>query len=239
MTDNARTDANPEATPRPPAGRGADVVERTVVGLGYEWVDTERTAAGLMRVTIDRLPGDERGEFVTVDDCERVTRQLQHVLEVEGLPYERLEVSSPGLDRVLKKDADYARFVGQEVSVSLKQTFAGRRKYRGVLQPQPKVGGVQAGWRLIFKDERDVEQALDFRLGEVKEARLVPVLDFKGRRFQVASDDVGDEALESDAQGAALQEGAALPMGFSPGSGAAQGFSVGADTADVDGGEVR
>jgi ribosome maturation factor RimP len=239
MTDNARTDADPQAMP--PAGGRGNVVERTVVGLGYEWVDTERTAAGLMRVTIDRLPGDERGEFVTVDDCERVTRQLQHVLEVEGQPYERLEVSSPGLDRVLKKDADYARFVGQEVSVSLKLTFAGRRKYRGVLQPQPKVGGVQSGWRLVFKGERDVEQALDFRLGEVKEARLVPVLDFKGRRFQADTDALPlDEAVEGEAQGSTLQDSAAaLPLGFSPGSGAAQGFSVGADTADVDGGEVR
>jgi ribosome maturation factor RimP len=239
MTDNALNDSSIQAAPT--AARG-DVVERTVTGLGYEWVDTERTAAGLMRVTIDRLPGDPRGEFIMVDDCERVTRQLQHVLEVEGLPYERLEVSSPGLDRVLKKEADYARFVGQEISVSLKAIFQGRRKYRGVLQPQPKAGGVQPGWRLIFKDEREVEQALDFRLGEVKEARLVPVLDFKGRRFQTNSElplsDEPDEAIAAEA-GDAPSQRASLPPGFSPGSATIPGFSAGADTADLDGGDVR
>ena len=85
-------------------------VERTVTGLGYELVDTERSAGGLLRVYIDRVAGDPNGEFITVDDCEKVTRQLQHVLEVENCVYSRLEVSSPGLDRPLKKPADFARF---------------------------------------------------------------------------------------------------------------------------------
>jgi ribosome maturation factor RimP len=241
MTDNTSIDTT-SIQAAPIAARGVDVVERTVVGLGYEWVDTERTGAGLMRVTIDRLPDDPRGAFITVDDCERVTRQLQHVLEVEGLPYERLEVSSPGLDRVLKKEADYARFVGHEISVSLKLTFQGRRKYRGLLQSPPKVGGVQSGWRLVFKDDGGVEQALDFRLGEVKDARLVPVLDFKGRRFQTTSEELlSNEPFEDNAVEVVgmRQEGGTLPQGFSPGSTGAQEFSAGADTADVDGGEVQ
>ena len=51
---------------------------------------------------------------MTLDDCERVSRQLQRVLEVEGIDYDRLEVSSPGLDRPLKKPADFARFAGAE-----------------------------------------------------------------------------------------------------------------------------
>jgi ribosome maturation factor RimP len=86
-------------------------IERTVTGLDYELVDVERSAAGLLRVTIDRIPGRSYpvsdAESVTVEDCERVTRQLQYVLEVEAVPYERLEVSSPGLDRPLKRPADY------------------------------------------------------------------------------------------------------------------------------------
>lgn len=74
-------------------------VESTVTGLGYELVDTERSAGGLLRVYIDKPATDSAGDdpaqnFITVDDCERVTRQLQHVLEVEGCAYERLEVSS-------------------------------------------------------------------------------------------------------------------------------------------------
>ena len=152
-------------------------VERTVTGLGYDLVDTERSARGLLRVFIDRVANDPAGEFITVDDCERVTRQLQHVLQVEGCAYERLEVSSPGLDRPLKKPADYARFAGEAIELTLKLPFQGRKKYQGVL-----TAGEGGGWRLVFSDDKG-EQALDFSLEEVREARLVPVVDFKGRRF--------------------------------------------------------
>ena len=90
-------------------------LERTVTGLGYDLVDVERSAGGLLRVTIDRLPdqvyGTGLGEAVLVEDCEIVTRQLQYLLEVEAVDYSRLEVSSPGLDRPLKKPADWLRFV--------------------------------------------------------------------------------------------------------------------------------
>ena len=151
-------------------------VERTVTGLGYDLVDTERTPGGLLRVYLDRVAGDPAGEFITVDDCEKVTRQLQHVLEVEGCAYERLEVSSPGLDRPLKRAQDYARFGGAEVDLTLKVPFKGRKKYRGVLEAHGE------GWRIVFTDGA-TEQALDFSLNEVREARLVPVIDFKGRRF--------------------------------------------------------
>ena len=108
-----------------------------------------------------------------------MTRQLQHVLEVEGCAYERLEVSSPGLDRPLKKAADYRRFVGHQVELTLKLPFKGRKKYRGELQPH------EDGWRLLLEqgDGADAEQrALDFAVDEVREAQLVPVVDFKGRR---------------------------------------------------------
>ena len=173
------------------------VVARTVSALGYELVDCERTAGGLLRVYIDRVPGDPRGEFVVVEDCEAVTRQLQHVLEVEDCSYARLEVSSPGLDRPLKTAADYARFAGQPVSLTLKLPFKGRKKYRGTLLALE--GGSQ--WRLLLDDEPPApgakkpaaqdadasDRALDFQLEEVREARLVPVLDFKGRRFLPAA----------------------------------------------------
>ena len=167
------------------------IVERTVSGLGYELVDCERSAGGLLRVFIDRVAGDPRGEFVVVDDCEAVTRQLQHVLEVENCGYERLEVSSPGLDRPLKRAADYERFAGQQVSLTLKLPFQGRKKYRGTLTArEPAVAG---GWRLLLDDDSSAAsaaegaRALDFQLDEVREARLVPVLDFKGRRFLPAA----------------------------------------------------
>ena len=173
-------------------------VERTVTGMGYDLVDAEKGAGGLLRVLIDQLPQSALGEFITVDDCERVTRQLQHVLEVEGCAYERLEVSSPGLDRPLKKAADYARFSGEQIELTLKLPFKGRKKYSGELQP------LGDAWRLLLAGHdrpatRAVKRAaakaasvpaaegndlaLDFSLDEVREARLVPVVDFKGRRI--------------------------------------------------------
>jgi ribosome maturation factor RimP len=162
-------------------------IERTVTGLGYDLVDVERAARGLLRVTIDRVPGHaypardaaepgalDTGEFVTVEDCERVTRQLQYALEVDGVEYARLEVSSPGLDRPLKRESDFHRFAGQAAEITLKLPFQGRKHWKGLLQPH------EDGWRLVF-DSGKGEQALDFKFDEVREARLVPVVDFKGR----------------------------------------------------------
>lgn len=155
-------------------------IETTVKGLGYELVDAEKSAGGLLRVFIDHVaPEGSAPRFITVDDCEKVTRQLQYVLEVEGCVYQRLEVSSPGLDRPLKKAADYQRFAGEQVELTLKMPFKGRKKYRGELQAR------DGGWRLALGDAAAGEaarQALDFSLEEVREARLVPVIDFKGRR---------------------------------------------------------
>ena len=172
-------------------------VETTVTGLGYDLVDTERSPGGLLRVYIDRVVADPNGEFITVDDCEKVTRQLQHVLEVEGCAYERLEVSSPGLDRPLKRATDYTRFSGLEIDLTLKMPFQGRKKYRGLLQPR-LADALEVGaddWRLVFT-AGSVEQALDFSLQEVREARLVAVVDFKGRRFS-KQDDVSSDGSVS------------------------------------------
>jgi ribosome maturation factor RimP len=175
-------------------------IATTVAGLGYDLVDVERAQRGLLRVTIDRLPGrsytvgrgpnavQDDGEFITVDDCEAVTRQLQYALEVEGLDYARLEVSSPGLDRPLKRESDYQRFAGLAVSITLKQPFEGRKSWQGVLSAAE--GG---GWQLVFKNGK-TEQVLGFTLQEVREARLVPVVDFKGRKAGVGPAGGADKA---------------------------------------------
>jgi ribosome maturation factor RimP len=182
------------------------VIDTTVRGLGYELVDVERAPGGLLRVTIDHPATGGAERFITVDDCEKVTRQLQHVLEVEGLAYERLEVSSPGLDRPLKSAADFERFAGEQVELTLKVPFKGRKRFRGELL------GHGSGWRIVLEPtaaavaaqrhaasksakkavavaapgpaESAASEAkvLDFSLDEVREARLVPVIDFKGRR---------------------------------------------------------
>lgn len=185
----------------------SEALERTVTGLRYDLVGVERSAGGLLRVTIDRVPGEAyptgAGEFVLVEDCEIVTRQLQYLLEVEGVDYARLEVSSPGLDRPLRKPADWARFVGEEVEVALREAFQGRKKWRGVLASAADGAAVDGqAWRLVLPPSRPMsrtaakklakagqglpaealQQTLDFNLDEVREARLVPVVDFKGRR---------------------------------------------------------
>lgn len=186
-------------------------IETTVTGLGYEVVDIERAPRGLLRITIDRIAGRAyaaAGEFVTVDDCETVTRQLQYSLEVDGVAYERLEVSSPGLDRPLRTEAHFQRFAGAEVSLQLKEPFQGRKSYRGVL------GHGDTGWTLVF-DEGKGEQQLGFELAEVREARLVPVVNFKGRaRANEAGGTVEGGAASGAAQDIGAAEGAAHDGGL-------------------------
>lgn len=176
-------------------------IEQTVTGLGYDLVDVERSAGGLLRVTIDWPWTGPDTPFVTVEDCEKVTRQLQFVLEVEAVPYQRLEVSSPGIDRPLRHEQDFQRFAGERVDITLKAPLgadaaglvhASRKKFRGTLvRPQDPA----QGWELHWQDEPAAKpgqkvsskrpppavQVLGFRLEELREARLAPVVDFKGR----------------------------------------------------------
>jgi ribosome maturation factor RimP len=158
-----------------------ETIEQTVTGLGYELVDIERTAGGLLRVTID-IPqhGDTppgAGQFVNAEDCEKVTRQLQFVLEVEGAEYSRLEVSSPGIDRPLRSEKDFERFAGELVDLTLKapigsQAAAGstvsanQKKFRGMLErAEPKVEGSESDsgspgasrWQIVWSDEPPVK----------------------------------------------------------------------------------
>jgi len=158
-----------------------DLIEKTVVGMGYELVDFEQAARGLVRVYIDFAPGHAESADqanITVDDCEKVTHQLLHVLTVENAVYERLEVSSPGLDRPLKKYTDYVRFAGQEAVVKLRLPMgaAHRKSFQGVLQAPD---GDQL--KLEFEGN-DGLAMLEFTLADVDKARLVPKVDFRSRK---------------------------------------------------------
>lgn len=185
-----------------------DIVEQTVSGLGYDLVEVERSAGGLLRVTIDLpwaveaqpAPAGAAEAFVTVEDCEKVTRQLQFALEVDAIEYKRLEVSSPGIDRLLRHEQDFIRFQGEQVDITLKeaigaaaagQVAANRKKFRGELER------TESGWQITWRDAIETKpgqkpgkkklaeqavHALGFRLDELKEARLAPVVDFKGRK---------------------------------------------------------
>ncbi len=112
-------------------GIGA-AIEPTLEAMGYELVDVELAAGGLLRVYIDRAEG------ISIEDCERVSHQLGRLLAVESFDYHRLEVSSPGLDRPLRKAADFDRFAGSEVAVRLRQARDGRRNFEGVLVVEPE-----------------------------------------------------------------------------------------------------
>jgi len=156
-----------------------ELIETTVVGMGYELVEFEKAARGLLRVYIDFTPENAEQGQITVEDCEKVTHQLLHVLTVENVVYERLEVSSPGLDRPLKKLADYVRFAGKEAIVKLRVAMPGaahRKSFQGVL-------GEPEGENLKIEFEtKDGSAVLDFTLADVDKAHLVPQVDFRSRK---------------------------------------------------------
>lgn len=156
-----------------------DLIETTVTGMGYELVDVEQAERGLLRVYIDFLPEDAEKGSITVEDCGKVSHQLSHVLMVEDVNYSRLEISSPGLDRPLKKLSDYVRFAGQEAIVKLRLPIPGaanRKTFQGVLQlPE------DANLRLEFEGN-DGPAVLDFTLADVDKAHLVPQVDFRSRK---------------------------------------------------------
>jgi ribosome maturation factor RimP len=156
-----------------------DLIEKTLMGMGYELVDFEQAARGLLRVYIDFDPQDADKGNITVEDCEKVSHQLSHVLTVENANYERLEVSSPGLDRPLKKRADYERFVGQEAAIKLRVPMPGaanRKSFQGVLHAPD-------GDTLKLEFEgKEGPAMLEFTLADVDKARLVPKVDFRSRK---------------------------------------------------------
>ena len=138
-----------------------ELLETTVTGMGYELAGVERPAGGrLLRIYIDKPGG------VTVDDCATVSHQLNRMLTVENISYDRLEVSSPGLDRLLRKERDFARFAGQKARVRMRVPVEGRRNFTGVLR-ETGAGKVQL----------EVDgTVLSFELADMETARLVPNL---------------------------------------------------------------
>jgi ribosome maturation factor RimP len=148
------------------------LLEKTVGGLGYELVGVELSNRGrMLRLFIDKPAAVAQGEAasgITVDDCARVSNQLTRVLEVEGVDYDRLEVSSPGLDRPLRKEADFVRFAGEQARLSLRVPVGGRRNFTGVMH------GVAEG-RLQLEVDGSM---VSIELANVDKARLVPKIEF-------------------------------------------------------------
>lgn len=157
------------------------VISAELENLGYTLVDIEREAGGLLRVTIEN-PDYER--LITVMDCEKVSHQLSYTLPVENIPYERLEISSPGLDRPVKTAADFERFAGMQVDLKLRVAVGNRKNFRGELQGllSGELNSLDAKFGLVFEGVDGMPSQLEFSLAEVDKTRLVPVIDFKGRK---------------------------------------------------------
>jgi ribosome maturation factor RimP len=137
------------------------LLEATLAGMGYELVDLERSGRGrLLRLFIDKPGG------VNVDDCAAVSQHLNRLLTVEGVAYDRLEVSSPGLDRALKKERDFVRFAGRKARIKLRVPVDGQRNFVGIL------GETRAG-----KVELEIDgRVMSVELDNLDKARLVPAI---------------------------------------------------------------
>jgi ribosome maturation factor RimP len=183
-------------------------VEQAAQSLGLELIAIERSG-GLLRVTIDwPWVADAPERFVAAEDCERLTRQLQFVLEVENVDYARLEVSSPGIDRPMRHEQDLLRFEGEVLDVTFKAPVgevgqaalgvavgATRRKFRGrslrledgawqLACEEPPIGTPAPKGKQKIKVQH---YALNFKWNEVKEAALAPLVNFKGRHAAPAA----------------------------------------------------
>ena len=105
------------------------LIEKLVTQLGYELVDFETVNGGqILRIYIDK------GDLIDIEDCTKVSNHVNNVLSVEtDYDYERLEVSSPGLDRVIKKLNDFDRFKGQKIKIKTRFAIENRKNFKGTL----------------------------------------------------------------------------------------------------------
>lgn len=139
------------------------LLDNTLPGMGYELVDVETSPRGrLVRVLIDKADG------IDVEDCARVSDHLTRLLTVENVDYDRLEVSSPGLDRPLRKAADFERFAGQEAQIRLRIMVDNRRNFTGTLR------GIRDGKVVVETETGESALALE----NIDRARLVPKIDW-------------------------------------------------------------
>ncbi len=142
----------------------AELLDKTLPSMGYELVDWESSPKGrLVRVFIDKEGG------VDVEDCARVSHHLTRLFAVENIDYDRLEVSSPGLDRRLSRAEDFSRFAGEEAELRLHNPVDNARRIKGVLR------GCEEGAVLL-----ETPQGLrTVPMDEIDRARLVPRIEWR------------------------------------------------------------
>ena len=161
----------------------ASIVGGTLAGLGYELVEIERVTRGLLRIYIDKSTG------IKVEDCVDVSNHLSRVFLVEGVEYERLEVSSPGLDRPLKSVADFQRFSGRAARVRLNTMVEGRKRFEG------EIGAIE-GEMITFSLVDD--DAVPAKGSPAKRAKAKPAVDAAAKNITVALDQIERARLVPD-----------------------------------------
>ena len=137
------------------------LIASTLEGMGYELVELEQSGHNrLLRIFVDKSEG------INIDDCVTISNHLSRLLTVENIDYGRLEVSSPGLDRALRKESDFIRFKEETIKLKLRIPIEGQRNFIGILR-EARNGAIKV----------EVEgKLLDFELSNLMKARLVPKL---------------------------------------------------------------
>lgn len=139
-----------------------ELLDSILASMGYELVDVEQLAPGkLLRVFVDK-----KGGGITIDDCVTISNHLNRVLTVEGVDYSRLEISSPGLDRPLKKEHDFIRFTGRSVKIKLRMAQQGQKNFIGIIREiNDGILGLEVEGKVLY-----------FELNNLEKTRLVPEL---------------------------------------------------------------
>jgi len=160
-------------------GKLGELLAMTLPPMGYELVDWEMSRGRMVRVFIDKLGLEPEagkagtGAGITVDDCAKVSNHLTRLFVVENIDYERLEVSSPGMDRPLRKLSDYARFSGEEAQVHLHELTDGVRRIKGILRGIEQGPG---GDSVLVETETGV-RTIPFAV--IDRGRLVPKIEWR------------------------------------------------------------
>ena len=171
------------------------VVESSVIPLGYEVIDIQIDNSGLIRIFVDLFDGSRE---INLKDCEFITKQLVYLFPVEGINYERLEVSSPGEDRKLTKVHHFERFIGEMVKLKFRDLVAGKKNYVGLLgkstiknskimikqetlDPKNTLGDKTSSIFFIKEKGTDGKDKIEFAIEQLEQARLVEEISLKGK----------------------------------------------------------
>jgi ribosome maturation factor RimP len=155
------------------------LTQQALAGTDIELVDVERAPLGVLRIIIEHPQG------VLIEHCEKVSRQLSHVYEVENVDYRRLEVGSPGVDRPLRQVTDFVRFMGERIEVKIKQPIDNQKVFVGRLGLATEGTDSSEGdktFTVEFEAKKNDVRLIPFTFNDVERAKLSPVLDFKGKK---------------------------------------------------------